>query len=35
MNKQKRRQNTNYNKKEKGDITTDPIDTERITKRIL
>lgn len=33
MNKQKRRQKTNYNiKKKKGDITTDPIDTERTTR---
>lgn len=33
MNKQKRRQNTNYSiKKKKGDITTDPIDTERIRR---
>lgn len=33
MNKQKRRQNTNYNiKKKKADITTDPIDTERIRR---
>lgn len=30
MNKQKRRQNTNYNiKKKKADITTDPIDTDK------
>ena len=30
MNKQKRRQKTNYNiKKKTGDITTDPIDTKR------